>query len=150
MREFGDEFLDEILLIEVIASSGVNRSKYYVQIHRTKTSCPVTNYRNCTTPFTCDPILHDKCTCFSKQCQAEMCSTNCFSNGVCNKYLGKCVCFEKYKGKYCQELIPYRFHGSKVLRSHYCGVLRESFVRVLINFYLTIASTLWKVAKYSL
>ena len=36
-----------------------------------------------------------------------MCSTNCFSNGVCDKYLGKCVCFEKHKGKYCQELIPY-------------------------------------------
>ena len=111
-EEFGDEFLDEVLLIEVIASSGVNRSKYYVQIHRTKTSCPVTNYRNCTIPFTCDPILHDKCTCFSKQCQAEMYGTNCFSNGSATNIWKMCL-FRKHKGKYCQELIPYTIPQAK-------------------------------------
>ena len=103
----GNKVKDEVITIDVVAPSGVNISRYFVHINRIKSLCPITDIRNCTQPYTCDPILHDKCTCFSEECQKYMCHQNCNGNGFCDKFVGKCNCFTKYEGEYCEQFVPY-------------------------------------------
>ena len=92
--------------VTVVAPAGLNRSTYFVLVHRLDGVCPMEEF-GCVNPWTCDPYLWGTCSCFSESCKKQLCNGDCSNNGECDPFEGKCACYQSYKGKYCQTFIPY-------------------------------------------
>ena len=98
--------MSEVVLIESIAPAGLNRSYYYVHVVRRGGRCPQQTFR-CQNPWTCDPLSWGGCICASTTCRNLKCNGDCSNNGKCNIVTGRCDCFLKYKGTFCQTFAPF-------------------------------------------